>query len=91
MSFVRSIQVGASASGKGPLYVDGAGVEALYSMGPLSRQQGLNFTAWSYRDDFTVGIHACRAHVPDITTLADLLAEELRQLQKAAQARAASV
>jgi WS/DGAT/MGAT family acyltransferase len=70
-----------------PLYADGARVEALYSMGPLSLQQGLNFTAWSYLDDFTIGIHACREHVPDVKTLADLLPAELEQFRKAAQAR----
>jgi WS/DGAT/MGAT family acyltransferase len=73
-----------------PLYVDGARVEALYSMGPLSLHQGLNFTAWSYLDDFTIGIHACREHVPDISELAALLPAELEQLRKAAQSRAAA-
>lgn len=73
-----------------PLYTDGGRVETLYSMGPLSLQQGLNFTAWSYLDDFTVGIHACREHVPDIGTLATAMQAELEQLRKAAQARAAA-
>jgi diacylglycerol O-acyltransferase / wax synthase len=72
-----------------PLFANGARVEALYSMGPLSKQQGLNFTGWSYLDDFTIGIHACREHVPDIRALADLLPAELEQLKKAAQARSA--
>jgi WS/DGAT/MGAT family acyltransferase len=67
-----------------PLYSDGARMEALYSMGPLTRQQGLNFTAWSYRDDFTVGLHACREHVPDLDRLAAALPEELEALERAA-------
>jgi WS/DGAT/MGAT family acyltransferase len=74
-----------------PLYTDGARVEALYSMGPLSLQQGLNFTAWSYLDDFTIGVHACREHVPDIGALAERFPAELEELRKAAQARAAAV
>ncbi len=70
-----------------PLYVDGARVEALYSMGPLSLQQGLNFTAWSYLDDFAVGLHACREHVPDLEVLAGALRLELDLLTSAAHAR----
>jgi WS/DGAT/MGAT family acyltransferase len=67
-----------------PLYSDGARVEALYSIGPLSRQQGLNFTAWSYMDDFAVGLHACREHVPDLPRLAAALPAELEALGRAA-------
>jgi WS/DGAT/MGAT family acyltransferase len=69
------------------LYSDGAQVEALYSMGPLSLQQGLNFTAWSYRDDFAVGIHACRQHVPNLRSLAAALPVELDVLSEGARAR----
>lgn len=65
-----------------PLYSNGARVEALYSFGPLSHQQGLNFTAWSYVDDFGVGIHACRERVPDVATLGPALAAELESLGK---------
>lgn len=74
-----------------PLYNDGARLVALYSMGPLTLQQGLNFTAWSYLDDFTVGLHACRDAVPDLRSLADALPAELEALRRAAsrtQARA---
>ncbi len=70
-----------------PLYSDGARVEALYSMGPLTRQQGLNFTAWSYVDDFAVGIHACREHVPDLRGLAEALPAELEALSREAGRR----
>lgn len=74
-----------------PLYNDGARLVGLYSMGPLTLQQGLNFTAWSYLDDFTVGLHACREAVPDLRTLADALPAELDTLRRVApraQARA---
>ena len=56
-----------------PLFSDGARVVALYSMGPLAKQQGLNFTAWSYQNDFQIGVHACREHVPDLRALAEFL------------------
>jgi diacylglycerol O-acyltransferase len=70
---------------KGPidrLYSNGAQVEELFSMGPLSRQQGLNFTAWSYLDTFAIGVHGCREHVPDIARLANGLSAELEILAK---------
>jgi WS/DGAT/MGAT family acyltransferase len=65
-----------------PLYSNGAPVTELFSVGPLSLQQGLNFTAWSYMDAFAVGIHACREHVPDVSLLAEGIAGELDVLRK---------
>jgi WS/DGAT/MGAT family acyltransferase len=73
-----------------PLYADRSRVESLYSMGPLSLQQGLNFTAWSHVDDFTISIHACREHVPDIKALAERLPVELEQLRMAGHTRSAA-
>ena len=74
-----------------PLYSDGGRVEALYSMGPLTVHQGLNFTAWSYLDDFAVGVHACREHVPDVRALADALPDELDALCRATATAARSL
>lgn len=54
-----------------PLFVDGARVTEVISMGPLVRDLGLNFTGWSYCDDFTIGVVACREHVPDLWDLMD--------------------
>lgn len=64
---------------KGPpaLSWRGAPVVALRSLGPLVGRQGLNFTAWSYRDDFAIGVHACRAAAPDLPRLAELVHVEL--------------
>jgi WS/DGAT/MGAT family acyltransferase len=70
-----------------PLYSDGARVTAIRSMGPLTRAQGLNITAWSYLDDFSIGIQACREHVPDVRVLADAFAPELDALVAAAAKR----
>ena len=39
-------------------------VVALQSIGPLTGRMGLNFTAWSYSGDFTIGLHACRDQIP---------------------------
>jgi WS/DGAT/MGAT family acyltransferase len=70
-----------------PLYSNGARVEQLLSIGPLSLQQGLNFTAWSYLDAFTVGVHACQEHAPDISVLANGLSAELELLGKEVRRR----
>ncbi len=70
-----------------PLFSDGARVVELRSMGPLALQQGLNFTAWSYMDNFTVGLHACREHVPDLGRLADAMRDELDALVDATTSR----
>jgi WS/DGAT/MGAT family acyltransferase len=67
-----------------PLYAGADPVVAVRSMGPLPRHQGLNFTAWSYLDDFAIGIHACREHVPDVADLADAFEPELDALLAAA-------
>ena len=69
------------------LYIDGARIEELFSMGPLSLQQGLNFTAWSYLDTFAVGVQGCREYVPDIARLANGLGAELELLTKAVRCR----
>jgi len=67
-----------------PLFSDGARVVAMRSMGPLTLQQGLNFTAWSYLDEFAIGVHACREHVPDLRSLTQDLRLELDALSAAA-------
>lgn len=66
--------------GPGPLDWQGHPVAALRSIGPLAGRMGLNLTAWSYGDDFTVGLHACRDQVPDLPRLAQLLEDELSTL-----------
>jgi hypothetical protein len=66
--------------GPDPLAWQGHPVVALQSVGPLTGRMALNFTAWSYGDEFTVGIHACRRAAPDIRRLGELLADELAVL-----------
>jgi WS/DGAT/MGAT family acyltransferase len=62
------------------LYVNGAEVVGLKSMGPLLHNMGLNLTGWSYQDQMDVGIVACREHIPDIWELAERLPEALQEL-----------
>ena len=67
-----------------PLYIAGARLEAIYSMGPILENVGLNVTVWSYLDSLNFGIVGVREHVPDLRRLTDLLEEELEHLKKAA-------
>jgi len=70
--------------GPRPLVYQGAPVLAVRSMGPIEGSRGINFTAWSYGDDFAIGIQACREHAPDLRELADHLAAELVALETVA-------
>lgn len=69
--------------GPAPLSWQGHPVVALRSLGPLTGRLGLNLTAWSYCDAFTVGLHACRNQVPDPDRLDQLLVEAVDELRTA--------
>ena len=71
--------------GPDPLAWRGHPVVALRSLGPLAGRMGLNLTAWSYGEDFTIGLHACRDQLPDLSRLAELLVAELDVLVAAGQ------
>ncbi len=73
--------------GPGPLRCQGAPVVAVRSMGPIERTRGINFTAWSYGHDFSVGIHSCRDVAPDLREVADGMVAELAALEAAAGVR----
>jgi WS/DGAT/MGAT family acyltransferase len=64
---------------RGPreLSVVGAPVVAVRSMGPITRLLGLNITAWSYLDTFSIGMQSCRAFMPDLRRLGDHLRDEI--------------
>ena len=62
----------------------GAPVLEVRSMGPIEGSRGINFTAWSYGDDFAIGIQACREHAPDLRQVADYVAAELAAFTTAA-------
>jgi diacylglycerol O-acyltransferase / wax synthase len=63
--------------GPSPLSLEGAPVVAVRSMGPLTRVLGLNLTAWSYADTFSIGIQSCRDFMPDLRTMGQHIHDEL--------------
>lgn len=73
-----------------PVFSNAAPVVALRSMGPLSEDLGLNITGWSYAGTMSIGVVACREHVPDIWELADRLPEALHELVRAADKQESS-
>ena len=63
-----------------PIVYEGSRLVAIQSMGPLMGDMGLNVTAWSYADQLSIGIVACREHVPDIWDLAERFPVALQEL-----------
>jgi diacylglycerol O-acyltransferase len=63
-----------------PLYVAGARLEGIYSVGPILEGIGLNITVWTYCEHVHVGVLACRDHVPDPREIADGMAAALAEL-----------
>src|SRR5207253_653921 len=72
--------------GPGQLWLAGRPVTELKSLGPLTGRLGLNLTAWSYGDDFTIGLHATVSSGVDLDALGRCLTEELGDLRSRAQA-----
>jgi diacylglycerol O-acyltransferase / wax synthase len=66
-----------------PLYVAGARLVGLWSMGPILENVGLNITVWSYLDRLNVGAVACPEAIPDLSQLVASLPDALEQLRKA--------
>jgi WS/DGAT/MGAT family acyltransferase len=69
--------------GPQPLSLFGVPVVAVRSMGPITRVLGLNLTAWSYGDDFSVGLQSCAEFMPDLRRLGDHLRDELDAMKRA--------
>lgn len=63
-----------------PLYAGTAEYVALYSWGPLSYDQGLNVTAWSYVDRLSICVQTFREACPDVWDLAERMPVELDRL-----------
>ncbi len=81
------------ANVRGPaqaIVYEGSRLVAIQSMGPLMGDMGLNVTAWSYADQFSIGIVACREHVPDIWDLAERFPVALQELCAAIRSAEAS-
>jgi diacylglycerol O-acyltransferase len=70
-----------------PLYIAGARLVELYSVGPVLEGIGLNITVWSYLDKLEFGMVACREAMPDLWNLADAMNDALEDLKKAAAAQ----
>lgn len=70
--------------GPRPLSIVGAPVVAVRSMGPITRVLGLNMTAWSYGDTFSIGVQSCRDFMPDLRVMAEHIEAELNAFEKAA-------
>lgn len=69
--------------GPRPLTLAGAPVVAVRSMGPITRTLGINLTVWSYRDNFSIGIHSCTEFLPDPESFAIHIPEELEAMKAA--------
>jgi diacylglycerol O-acyltransferase / wax synthase len=67
-----------------PLYIAGARLVALYSVGPVLESIGLNVTVWSYIDQMNFAALACRERLPSIHAVVDGFADALGELLKAA-------
>ena len=69
-----------------PLYIAGARLVSLYSMGPILEGIGLNITVWSYLDQLNWGVVSRREAMPDLWDFAADLHDALDELRKAAAA-----
>jgi diacylglycerol O-acyltransferase / wax synthase len=67
-----------------PLWCAGGRLVALYPVGPIIDGVGLNITVFSYLGSMYFGILGCRELVPEVDHLAELLADSLAELVKAA-------
>jgi WS/DGAT/MGAT family acyltransferase len=68
------------------LYIAGAELVAIYSMGPILEGIGLNVTVWSYRDELFAGVVSCPELLPDLRALVERFAPALDRLEAAAPA-----
>jgi diacylglycerol O-acyltransferase len=68
-----------------PLYVAGARLRAIYSVGPAVEGIGLNITGWSYCGDLTMALIADADAIPDPHFITDALRPALDELILATQ------
>lgn len=66
-----------------PLYIAGARLSGIWSMGPILENVGLNITVWSYLGELNFGVVACPEAVPDLHRITDSLRDALAELKKA--------
>jgi hypothetical protein len=66
-----------------PLYVAGARLRAIYSVGPAIEGIGLNITGWSYCGDLSFALIADADAIPDPHLITDALRPALDELLRA--------
>jgi len=66
-----------------PLYVAGARLRTIYSVGPAVEGIGLNITGWSYCGDLALGLIADADAIPDPHIITDALRPALDELIEA--------
>jgi diacylglycerol O-acyltransferase / wax synthase len=67
-----------------PMYCAGALLEHYFPVSIPSHGGALNITVQSYMDNLDFGLIGCRAAVPDIQDMADMLGQEFETLKQAA-------
>ncbi len=70
-----------------PLYLAGAGLVAMYPLGPIIEGVGVNVTVFSYRDSMFVGVLACWDLAPDVEAIARGMEASLSELVTEANRR----
>ncbi len=63
-----------------PLFVAGAELTDLYSVGPIMEGMGLNVTVWSYVDRMNFSAMACRNLLPGLRSIVEDLGPALEEL-----------
>ena len=66
-----------------PVWIAGARLTDLFSVGPILQGIGLNVTVWSYLDRMNFSLLACPDLLPDLRGLADHFSGSLQDLLKA--------
>jgi diacylglycerol O-acyltransferase len=66
-----------------PVWIAGAQLTDLFSVGPILQGIGLNVTVWSYLDRMNFSLLACPDLLPDLRGLADRLPGSLQDLLSA--------
>jgi diacylglycerol O-acyltransferase len=67
-----------------PLFIAGARILDIFSMGPILESIGLNITVWSYLDEMNVGIVSCPELMGDLWDLVSDMHDALGELKKLA-------
>ncbi|MCC6847731.1 MAG: wax ester/triacylglycerol synthase family O-acyltransferase [Deltaproteobacteria bacterium] len=70
-----------------PLYVAGARLMNVFSVGPVLEGIGLNLTAWSYLGQMNLAAIACRRALPNLYEITDGVREAMEELVQAARRR----